>query len=259
MALDLGAGRGKRQGRAGLAMIAVAVLAMAALVAFRLWLPDPVCSAAPTALYAVLLDSTSHLSEAQRLDLGNRLRSIAREMPAGARIQFWKVAPTGDGVPTALGEPACKPDPNPNEWIQNKSQAQAALLEFDEALRQQIDAALNAPEQSESPILESLQAIWLRFLGSDQYNGDVERHLIVASDLVQNTQAISFYRGLPMTEDLRRNKRYQSLRVPLNGTDVTVLYMRHNDGIEAGRLIELWEWVFGDMGASLNKVARITG
>lgn len=259
MALDIGAGRGKRQGWAGLAMIAAAILALAALVAFRLWLPEPVCTAAPTALYAVLLDSTSHLSEAQRLDLGNRLRSIAREMPAGARLQFWKVAPTGDGVPMALGEPACKPDPNPNEWIQNKNQAQEALREFDEALKQQIDAGLNAQEQPESPILESLQAIWLRFLGSDRYDTDVERHLIVASDLVQNTPALSFYRGLPMTEDLRRNTRYQSLRVPLNGTDVTVLYMRHNDGVKTGRLIELWEWVFGDMGASLNKVARITG
>jgi hypothetical protein len=244
---------------AGLAMIGIAVLAMAALVTFRIWLPRPVCTASPKALYAVLLDSTSHLSEAQRLDLGNRLRSIGKAMPPGARLQFWKVAPTGDGVPVAVAEPTCRPDPDPNEWVQNKNQAQAALDKFNTAVNRQIDEAVNAPEQPESPILESVQAIWLRFLGSDQYDKDVERHLIVASDLVQNTPAISFYRRLPMREELRQNARYQALRVPLTGTDVTLLYMRQDDGIEAGRLIELWEWVLDDMGASLISVVRITG
>jgi hypothetical protein len=62
-----------------------------------------------------------------------------------------------------------------------------------------------------------------------------------------------------MREELRQNARYQALRVPLTGTDVTLLYMRQDDGIEAGRLIELWEWVLDDMGASLISVVRITG
>lgn len=259
MALDVGTGRRKRQGMAGLAMIGVAVLAMAVLVAIRIWLPEPACAAPPTALYAVLLDSTSHLSEAQRLDLGNRLRSLANAMPSGARLQFWKVAPTGESVPLALAEPSCKPDSDPNEWIQNKKEAEAALIRFNETVDRQVDQALNAQEQPESPILESLQAIWLRFLGSDQYDGSTERHLVVASDLVQHTPGLSFYRRLPVPEELRLNERYQALRVPLKGTEVTLLYMRQSDGVETGRLIELWEWLLGDMGASLDRVVRITG
>ena len=244
---------------AGFGMITIAVFALAALVWLRVGLPQSVCSAPPKALFAVLLDSTSRLSEAQRLDLGNRLRSIVTEMPPGARLQFWKVAPTGDRVPMALADPACKPDPNPDKWTRNVKRAESEARRFKEQIEKQIDAALTAQEHPESPILEALQAVWLRFLGSDQYPPDVERHLIIASDLAQNTPAISFYRELPTRDALQENKRYQSLRVPLGQTDVTLLYMRHEDRIEAGRLIELWEWIFSSMGASLNKVERITG
>ena len=43
------------------------------------------------------------------------------------------------------------------------------------------------------------------------------RRLVIASDPVQHTQAMSFYRRLPAARDLERNERYQDLRVPLSG------------------------------------------
>ena len=49
-------------------------------------------------------------------------------MPAGALVQFWTVAPIGQGVPAAMAEPICKPDPDPNIWIQNENRAKRALV-----------------------------------------------------------------------------------------------------------------------------------
>lgn len=251
--------RQRRMNALGIAMIAASALVIVGLGVIWLVLPEPPCRQAPTALYAVLIDATSTLSDAQRLDLSNRLRTYMREMPAGAQVQFWQVAPTGRDVPTAMAEPLCKPDLNPNAWVQNERRAAQASAKFDEATSKHIAQGLTLSEQPESPLLESVQAIWLRYLGSDAVDRSVTRRLIVASDLIQHTEALSFYRALPTYDQLRNNPRYQALRVSLSGTEVEVLFLKRDDGIDAGQLIELWQSIVDGMQGTLNTVVRITG
>jgi hypothetical protein len=259
VALDLSPGRGSNSALGGAILIVVAVLLVGGLMAIRLTVTGGACSGTPSALLAVVLDATSRVADAQRLDLENRLRTRVRSLPAGALVEFWRVSPTGGGVPQPLGDPLCRPDPSPNVWTQNQRRAQEAIQAFDAEIQAKIDATLTGRDEPESPILESIQAVWLRFLGNDRWPGSVPRQLVVVSDLVQNTPALSFYGRVPRPDQLKALPSYQQLRVPLRGADVELLYLKHDDGVEAGALVELWEWIVSDLGGNLTRVSRITG
>jgi hypothetical protein len=259
MALDLSSGGRGQKKIAGLGLMVLALALVGGLVAFRLTLGSAACSGPPSALLAVVLDATSRVAEAQRLDLGNRLRTRVRGLPSGGLVEFWRVSPTDGGVPQPIGDPICRPDPSPNVWTQNERRAQEAILAFDAEIQARIDVTLAGSDQPESPILESIQAVWLRFLGNDRWPGDVPRQLVVVSDLVQNTPALSFYGRVPRPDQLKALRSYQQLRVPLRGADVELLYLKHDDGVEAGALVELWEWIVSDLGGNLTRVSRITG
>lgn len=260
MALDLSTGRGRnRKNLAGAALLVASVVLISGFVALRLALPGNVCNGPPTALLAVVLDVTSRLSDAQRLDLGNRLRARVHGLPAGGRVEFWRVSPSVGLVPKPLGEPTCRPDPSPSEWTQNKSRAEDANRGFAEQVEAMLEVTLTSAGEQESPILESVQAVWLRFLGDGRWPPEVSRQLILASDLVQNTSSLTFYSRLPKPDQLGRHPEYQKLRVPLRGAEVELLYLKHDDGVESGALIELWEWMIADMGGNLTRVSRITG
>jgi len=123
--------------------------------------------------------------------------------------------------------------------------------------------SINSPSEKpgtvHSPILQGIQAIWLRYMDSKDISPADDRHLLIVSDLVQHTPGLSFYPKPLSFESLKANQQYQQVRVNLKRAKVEVLFLKHHDGIQVDPLIRLWEQILDDMAGDLQKVERVTG
>src|SRR3546814_18373103 len=63
--------------------------------------------------------------------------------------------------------------------------------------------------------------------------GDGMRRLIVASDLLQNTKDISFYKKLPDPNTLVKSQPFSRVRTDLRGTDVELWMLQRTDSTKS--------------------------
>jgi hypothetical protein len=258
-------GRRRRGDRLGLALLVLSCAAVASLVAYR-WFGLPTApgadncpSPAPLGLQAVLIDSTDTLTEPQRIDVRNRLVAARQALPVGWAVQVWRVAPLAEQVPIPLAETICKPDPEPNPLTANTAEGRRRSSQFDQTLQRLFDEALQAKEEPQSPILETIQAIGLRFFRNPSYSSVGERRLLIASDLIQNTNAITQTSDVADFDKFRSTEPYSRLRIDLDSVRVTVLYLSRPGARDRAGHIEWWQRLFADYRALLERVERITG
>jgi hypothetical protein len=192
----------------------------------------------PSGLLAVGIDATDILSEAQRLDVKNRLETAIAEAPPNWRVEVWNVAPAS-GVAKRTGQALCKPERHVSPWTSNPKKAEQRFTEFTSKLNETLSAVLTQPTSNESPILESVQAIGLRSFGSPEMSSVRERRLILASDLVQNTRQVSFLKTLPAYESFRSSKVFESLKAPMSGAQVDKRILRPFGLLEDERLLDI--------------------
>jgi hypothetical protein len=215
-------------------------------------------SKGPAGVLVVGLDATDVLSDAQHLDVRNRLETAFAGMPANWRVEVWNVAPVS-GVATMTGSAVCKPEVHVSSWTGNPKRAQQRFEQFSESVNRTLSAVLSQPASSESPILESLQAVGLRSFGSPAFATVKQRRLILVSDLVQNTRLISFTKSLMPYDAFRSSKGFDALRAPLAGAQIDILFLSRPNSISASALIGWWQQYFVDTGASIASVQRIAG
>jgi hypothetical protein len=212
----------------------------------------------PSGLLAVGIDATDILSEAQRLDVKNRLETAIADSPPNWRVEVWNVAPAS-GVAKRTGQALCKPERQVSPWTSNPKKAELRFAEFTSKVNETLSAVLTQPTSNESPILESVQAIGLRSFGSAQTSSVHERRLILVSDLVQNTKHVSFLKSLPAYDSFRSSKIFESLKAPISGAHVDILFLSRPYTIPAATLIDWWRQYFDDIGAPIGSVQRIVG
>jgi hypothetical protein len=212
----------------------------------------------PSGVLVIGIDATDILSEAQRLDVTNRLETAISGIPTNWRVEVWNVAPTS-GIATITGAAICKPEVNVSLWTANPRKAQQRFTQFMKSVNQTLAEVLSQPASSESPILESVQAVGLRSFGAPEMAKVNERRLILVSDLVQNTRQISFTKSLIPYQAFRLSKTFDALRAPLAGAQIEILFLSRPNSSAASALIGWWQQYFADTGASIASVQRIVG
>jgi hypothetical protein len=220
--------------------------------------PDLCDQSGPSGLLALAVDATDRLSEAQILDVKNRLQREVADVPSNWRVEVWNVAPAS-GLPVTVGSPLCKPERDVSSLTANPRIAQQRYQQFSTAIDRTLDELLSRPASTGSPILESLQAVGLRSFGAPSLPRATARRLVLVSDLVQNTSRLSFLRGLPPYEAFRNGNDFNMLRAPISETHVDVLFLARPGGPPPSALIAWWQQYFLDMGARLASVQRIVG
>ena len=195
----------------------------------------------------ILMDATDGLSRAQREDVWSRIRPLAERAPPGSSLHLFEVRPGAD----AFREVAAIPrPPHPCEvdhWSDNPDQRAAQWAPaYLRPLRDALGAAARANPSDSSPILEGIQAAARRF-GEEGADG----HLVLVSDLMQHTGALSFYRGVPTLADFRASPLYREMRTRrLEGVALTVLQLPPG-GAATGReaaVRAFWTAWFQDQG-----------
>jgi hypothetical protein len=126
------------------------------------------------------------------------------------------------------------------EWTRNPTQLdrrfQAGFLAPFEA---ELGGMLDAEEAQESPIMEGLQAL---LAGQRAAGVRVEgrRRIVIVSDLVQHSEALSFYRGDDW-ESFRASPDFARLARNLDGVEVTIVRIpRAGAKVDASAVDDFW-------------------
>lgn len=220
------------------------------------------CPPDPQSITVLLVDVTDPMNIPQRQDFLNQLDRLRSSIPRYGKLVVAKVDPVSDRLLTPVIT-RCNPGTaqDVSEVSGNKKRTQK---QWDEKFKAPLDVAfsklLEASSANRSPILESIQSVALTELQAAGL-ADKPRRLVVASDLLQNTDSISFYRGLPDPGAFTTSQEFSRVRTDLRGIDVELWMLQRSDSrlTQPRALPELWERVIDRQGGRLARVYTVSG
>ena len=236
-------------------MAAAVILAIGGVVLVQSFkgeeIDDRLCPKAsgPVAGLAVLLDLTDSLNPVQHKRLRGLLDSRIEDGRQGTLIAVGAVR--ADASERDADFARCKPatGEKANELYQNPRMIEERYRkEFLEPFEAIVSAMLGSPAADRSPIMESLQALLVSAPGF--VDASYPRRVIVVTDLIQNSEAFSFYRG----DTWRRFVRSQDaerLAGRLQGVEVEICRIpRPGSRIDKAAVDDFWANYFDRAGAS---------
>ena len=124
----------------------------------------------------------------------------------------------------------CNPGTNPDDrnWVDDLTSGQRFALEKWRQFNSGLDLLFpNQPdvEHNKSPILETIAIIIARHTGFLQQNQVKELHLVIWSDMLQNTNKMSHFKEYPNPNQFLNSGAYANLKTDLSGTDMTIFYL----------------------------------
>ncbi|MCA0423361.1 MAG: hypothetical protein LCH61_08565 [Proteobacteria bacterium] len=218
--------------------------------------PETLCPLAtgPVAETVILFDLTDPLAAAQTSQL---LQHLEREFAnAAIGTQFTLGVVSEDPADWGATSPLCKPhsEKDVSALTQNVPLVKQRYDErFLAPLEHNLQRMISASGASSSPIMESLQALTAGTPGFVTFTGP--RKIILVSDLLQHSDAMSFYRG----DDWQRfaaSPAFQRLGRTLDGVDVEIFAVpRVVEKIKDPAVIEdFWLRYFDLQGARLPRL-----
>ena len=200
---------------------------------------------------AILVDPSDSLTAVQRSVVPRILETIELDAPETAEIRVYALARAGRGDTTSVLRTCVPAHPDGvSSFRGNPRIAAREYAEFSTSLRTELSTLLNVQGDIVSPLVEGIQVAVVNAF--QPRTSDTPRQLMIVSDMLQNSPAMSFYREAVDFGSLSLNPDYGTLRVDLSGVEVSVFLLAR--GGEAGRLQlgnmrRFWEDYFLDQGA----------
>lgn len=209
-----------------------------------------------------LIDATDNLNPQQKGELLNKFEEYINNSPKNAWHEFYKVGPTDKG----LLEPRVKAKSDFSIEEQHnyltaapKRQKMMWIKNFVEPFKAGLNEAFHSPEAKNSPILESIQSAAITSLR--KYDAlKTQKRLILVSNLMQNTESINFYKGIPEYRNIKSLDAFKTKLINLEGVDfeIWLLNPRLPESQEQ-KLLILWNEIIYGQGARLKPVVKIPG
>ena len=194
----------------------------------------------PEAVLVVVLDLTDPLTERQSERLRRELHRQFENTAKDTMISVGVVSsdPMEKNPKFAL----CRPLKGSEaiEFYQNPSFVADRFTEqFQNPLEETIEAMMVAEEQPTSPIIESIVETLAATEGTR--NKDLPRKLILVSDLIQNTNRHSFFRGQDW-RDFEKSGAFSQISQALRDFDVVVIRIPKPErwSIDTAAVDEFW-------------------
>ncbi|MFC5576760.1 hypothetical protein ACFPOA_01865 [Lysobacter niabensis] len=233
-----------------------------AVVSHRTLDEATLCPTQPDSVTVLLVDVTDPMNLPQKQDFTNQLDLLVEQIPRYGKLVVAKVDPVSERL---LVPVITRCNPGSSEDVTEVSGNPKKLKQmhderFVAPLRSAFDQLVTASSAPRSPILESIQSVNLTELQRGAKEGAGKR-LVVASDLLQHTSEISFYRALPDSDDLIQSPAFDRVRTDLRGTDVELWMLQRGDSkrTQPRGLPELWEKIIGVQGGRLMRVYTVSG
>ena len=195
----------------------------------------------------VLLDTSDQWPEITREEVRKRLEKLAEDVPDYGLLELRLVDPSVQGGRIMFSK--CNPGSGVNE---SEITANPRLMrrkwkeQFLSPLQQALDRTLTQAETASSPILSTAQRIAV-----DHFDGKRPGHLILVSDMIENTPDYSQYKGDFSYERYKQSPAYKKQHTDLRGADVTILYVQRLR-MDSGKHIKFWtDWIRDNHGSAL--------
>lgn len=184
----------------------------------------------------LVLDASDPLTTKHRAEL----KRLVEELQMSATSEDLQVAPGEALVAYQLVEDldalepvleVCNPGKRPEEWgwqqelTQGKRVAFGQWQRFREIVERLFDEAEADNSRSRSPIIETLGVIVPRHAPSRRIDAGENRHrvhVILFSDLLQHSAALSHYGSYPSPAAIRSTNGLRALQTDLSGVDVSL-------------------------------------
>jgi hypothetical protein len=211
----------------------------------------------PIEMAAILFDLTDPLTPAQSKQLRARVEKEIADAPIGT--QFTMGVVSEDAGSWGATAPLCKPraGQDVSTLTQNVKLVEARYEErFLTPLNNNIESMISANGANKSPIMEALQTLIADTSGFLTFSGP--RRVIIVSDLLQNSDAMSFYAGddwqsfSSSTEFVRLNRTLEGVDVIIFAVPRVVAKIRDPQVIE-----DFWLHYFDVQGANIPTVKTI--
>ncbi|MEC5293076.1 MULTISPECIES: hypothetical protein [unclassified Aurantimonas] len=199
----------------------------------------------PRSVTVVLLDSSDDIPDVGRRQLTTFLQDLADGMPEYGLLELRLLDPAVDGGRVVFSK--CNPGNGSNlsELVANPAAVRRRWTEtFQAPLQEALDSGLASSEADRSPIMETIQRIAV-----DRFDGnavrDVEKRLILVSDMIEHGPAYSQYRDGVSFEAFQRLPARDAYATNLHGAKVIVRYVqRASARFDSGEHIRFWtDWI----------------
>ena len=220
------------------------------------------CPANPTSVTVLLIDVTDPMNLPQRQDFMNQLDKLSSSIPRYGQLVVTKIDPVSNRLLIPIIT-RCNPGSAKDETeVSGNPQLVEKLHreKYEAPLKSAFERVLGASEAKRSPILESIQSVALTELQRPAV-ARIPKRLIVASDLLQNTDTISFYRGLPDPGEFTSSQEFSRVRTDLRGVDVELWMLQRGDSkhTQPRALPDLWNQIITKQGGNLIRVYNVSG
>jgi hypothetical protein len=223
---------------------------------------ETLCPTTPSSVTVLLVDVTDPMTVAQRQDFQNQLTKLRNSIPRYGKLIVAKV----DSTSQTLLKPVivrCNPGTadDVSDWTGDPKGVQKQYREgFEKPLADVFSNLSIANGSDRSPIFESVQSVALTELLTPDVI-ELQRTLILASDLLQNTDTISFYAGLPEPDELINSAPFRRVRSDLRQIEIEIWMLERADApqTQPRALSQLWETTFTEQGGSVRRIYNVSG
>ena len=225
--------------------------------------PDTFCrSDGPSSITAILLDSTDSFGATTKQDLSNQMWDCLNESEENHEISIFAVDSTRENTLDPIIR-VCNPgDPDEaNPLIQSKEIIERKWnQQFRQPLDEKLDSLLTAEEAPLSPIMESIQSVSITHFRATSRD-TIPRRLIIISDLLQNSDEISFYREPPDFNRFQRKPEARWLNPDLRNVDIEIwlIQRRQPQQGDGGALLKFFKSWLEEHGGRVVRVLRTSG
>ncbi len=210
----------------------------------------------------VIIDATDSFNAIQKNSIEIELNKVRSATKKHESIQIFNITdevgslliPTFNACNPGSGEGA-------NFLYENEELINKLWNEnFSNPLNMALEQATLKASYASSPILESIQSVAGASFGVVHEN--TPKKLVIVSDMLQNSEMINFYKGIPSFESVYQSNNLSSMSsLYLKGVDVTILMLNRPNRAELqnNTNVLFWERYFTSQGARLVSVKRIDG
>ncbi|WP_332660848.1 hypothetical protein [Brevundimonas sp.] len=212
----------------------------------------------PSAVTAILIDTTDGVNAVQRRAVLNRLTRINRDLIANERVEIFEISPTSDPLTPIFS--MCRPASvkETSSLTGNKRVAQA---KFDKQFKPQLEQALvrllDRQPAEQSPIMEAVQSAAVASFQATDLPDAAPKRLVLVSDMLQHSSLGSHYSGLPDFSDYKSSPAFERSASNLSDVEVTVLYLRRPDAAAIQGLNHADFWSRWFMALDANDVTSV--
>lgn len=193
-----------------------------------------------TGFVAILLDMTDPLGATQSINLQAELSDLVTNSARGTLVGLGKVSDRPGDLGAAFV--SCRPmtGVEGGDVTRNSKMLDEQFRDrFMRPFRADVSSLLDAKEASSSPIMEALQALLGGMRATPTKDG-ARRRVVIVSDLLQHSEAMSFYRGDDW-KSFKASSSYTRLAHNLDATDVILIRVpRPGARVDADAVDDFW-------------------